>query len=281
MNKKKWTNGDTTLLIDLYPISTDNELIKAFNGRTLTSIKVKAKKMKLKKTKEAEFKNRSNATSGEKNGMFGKDHVLKNKTYDDFYGLDESEQIKKKLSDNKKENYRDISGDKNPMFGKIPYNKGHKMSQEIKNFLSKKAIERYKNLSDDEKEKRKKIWFEKVFSKKYDKNKRTKPELIFENLLNDLGVDFIPQTPVNYYLVDYTVNKLAFEIHGDYWHGNPLIFNNEKLTKTQIKNINRDKRKKICLEKCGYTVFYFWEFDLIKNNKICQQKLKEILDATS
>jgi len=49
MNKKTWNDNDILLLIKFYPEKTDVELQKLFPDRTLISIKVKAKKLKLKK----------------------------------------------------------------------------------------------------------------------------------------------------------------------------------------------------------------------------------------
>jgi len=280
MNGKIWNDNDILLLIKSYPEKIDAELEKLFPNRTLTSIKVKAKKLKLKKTYEANTKNRSLAQSGEKNAMYGKKSKLKNKTYVEVYGEDKSNIIKDKLSVYRKNNPIDISGDKNPMYGKTPYNKGCKTTEKIKKLLSEKAIERYKNLSDDEKNKRKNLWIEKVLLPLIKNKNKTKPELIFEGLLNTLNINYEPQKPIGFYVVDYCVGDKVFEVQGDYWHGNPDFYDYLKLSKTQKNNIRRDKSKKTYLQNNGYQVFYFWENDLIKNENTLNN-LKLILDENT
>jgi very-short-patch-repair endonuclease len=265
MNKKTWNDNDILLLIKFYPEKTDVELQKLFPDRTLISIKVKAKKLKLKKNYEANIKNRSFTHSGEKNAMYGKKSKLKDKTYLEVYGEDKSNLIKDKLSIYRKNNPIDMSGDKNPMYGKEPHNKGCKTTEKIKKLLSKKAIERYKNLSNNEKNKRKNLWVEKVLLPLINNKIKTKPELIFESLLITLNIKYEPQKPIDFYVVDYCVGNKVFEVQGDYWHGNPEFYDYSKLSKTQKNNIRRDKAKKTYLENNGYQVFYFWENDLKKN----------------
>lgn len=52
---------------------------------------------------------------------------------------------------------------------------------------------------------------------------------------------------------------------GDYWHANPKIYVDKKLTEAQIKNIDRDKRKNTLLKTKSINFIRFWECD-IKNN---------------
>lgn len=277
MNKKTWSNTEVELLINFYPNSTDNELIELLPSRTLVSIKVKAKKLKLKKTNDAKFKNRSLSHTGEKNGMFGKKNPLNGSTYDDFYGIEKSDMIKNKLSEYRNNNPIKLFGEKNGMFGKKPYNYGSHLSQEVKDILSKKAIIRYENLSDEEKEKRRELWINNVLIPLMSNKIKTKPEFVFENMLKELNILYEQQKPIGFYVVDYCVNNIIFEIQGDYWHGNPLFYDTLNLSVTQKKNIARDKAKKTFLENRGYFVYYFWENDLIKNIDECKKEIKNIL----
>jgi hypothetical protein len=68
---------------------------------------------------------------GEKNGMFGKIPVTKGKTYDEFFGIEKSTEIKKKLSEN----------------ANIP-NKGKRMSKEFCDNISKSIYVWYENNKD-------------------------------------------------------------------------------------------------------------------------------------
>jgi G:T-mismatch repair DNA endonuclease (very short patch repair protein) len=280
MNKITWSKEEIDNLINKYPNSCDDELIEMYPNRTLVSIKVKAKKLKLKKTKEAEFINRSKAHTGNNNGMFGKTNKLKGKKYSDVYGVEKSDEIKSKLSEYRKNNPIDVKGEKNPMFGKIPKNKGTKQTDEVKKNLSLKAIERYKNLSTEEKEKRKNLWIEKVLIPLLNNKKKTKPELVFEKLLDSLNIEFNDEVPIGFYIVDYLINDIIFEIQGDYWHANPKYYDINLINKTQTNNVNRDKSKKTYLTNRGYKVFYIWE-DEFKNEELVKNKIKEILNGTA
>lgn len=98
-----------------------------------------------------------------------------------------------------------------------------------------------------------------------------KLELEGRNILINLGLelnkDFKEQVLIkNKFLVDiYIKNKnLIIQWDGDYWHGNPNLYN--IFSKHQIKRKGNDKGQNKYLEKCGYKILRFWEFD-IKNNK--------------
>jgi G:T-mismatch repair DNA endonuclease (very short patch repair protein) len=66
-------------------------------------------------------------------------------------------------------------------------------------------------------------------------------------------------------------SKTIFEFHGDYWHGNPSVFNSEDVnnsTKTTFgelyeKTLERQKM----IESLGYRVVVMWESDWKKFKK--------------
>jgi hypothetical protein len=130
MNKISWTDTEIEILCNCFSNKTNEKLIKLFPDRIYTSIKLKAKRLKLKKNKETEFKNRSIANKGEKNSMWGKVSVKRGKTYDEYYGNDKSSIIKKKLR---------ISN-----INKINLNK--KENHQIMPFYNRKACEYFNNL---------------------------------------------------------------------------------------------------------------------------------------
>jgi len=77
-------------------------------------------------------------------------------------------------------------------------------------------------------------------------------------------------------------NNTIYEFHGDYWHGNPKVFNEDgineitKLTYKELydKTLIRDNK----IKELGYNLVTIWENDWKKINnsiKILQQKFKK------
>ena len=73
------------------------------------------------------------------------------------------------------------------------------------------------------------------------------------------------------YSYDFYYNNILIEFNGDYWHGNPKIYNEDKIFsrhgyELKITDIwNNDKRKKEFAEQLGYTVITIWEQDYRNN----------------
>lgn len=98
----------------------------------------------------------------------------------------------------------------------------------------------------------------------------TKPQIIINHLLENKNINYKNEEPFIYYSVDnYLSNyNLIIEVMGDYWHGNPLKF--EQLNDTQYKNIIRDNLKRKFIQKYyGVNILYLWEHDILKNLDIC------------
>jgi len=61
---------------------------------------------------------------------------------------------------------------------------------------------------------------------------------------------------------------ILYEFNGDFWHGNPEIYNandiNERTHTTFGELYNKTVQKKITLEAAGYTVISIWENDWLK-----------------
>jgi len=273
--KIKWTNNDIDKLINNFSNSTDIELIDLFNNRTLESIKVKAKRLKLHRNKDIQFKNRKNSHIGNKNGMYGRKSDKLGKTYEEYYGKEKSGTIKNKLSVKKKDN-RNYVGNKNGMYGKIPYNKGKTTSNDIKNKISV-GIKRYwNNLTEVEYNKRKNKLREDWIKKRNKYSEiDTIPEKITENLLIELNIQYIKKKNIGYYNCDFIIDNKIIEVQGDYWHANPIMYENHD--KIQEKNYKRDKRKLKYLNNNGYYVLLLWEYDLKNNIDYCRLKLKKFI----
>jgi len=99
------------------------------------------------------------------------------------------------------------------------------------------------------------------------KNKFTKPELIVYEYLQNNNIACIPQHPMcDRFVVDFFIPSLnmVIEVLGDYWHGNPLKYTDDKLTEKQLKTREKDKIKMDFLTKEGFKVHMIWENDIYK-----------------
>jgi G:T-mismatch repair DNA endonuclease (very short patch repair protein) len=106
--------------------------------------------------------------------------------------------------------------------------------------------------------------------------RQTMPEKIVEDMLKKLCVDYSKEVYIKFhqFICDFIVDDVVIEVQGDYWHGNPLFYQDHQLDRIQLINVNKDKRKKEVLNSLGYNVFYLWENDLIKSHDKCFENLK-------
>lgn len=106
-----------------------------------------------------------------------------------------------------------------------------------------------------------------ITAKLNQKNKFTKPEIIVYDYIQKLNIICIPQHPMcNRFVVDFFIPSLnmVIEVLGDYWHGNPLKYSDDKITEKQLKHRQKDKFKMDYLIKEGYEVHMIWENDIYK-----------------
>ena len=116
-------------------------------------------------------------------------------------------------------------------------------------------------------------------NKKY---KKTIPEKLTEDQLVKMNI------PHTYNKIiqkvgqfDFTISdNILLEVHGDYWHGNPLIYGEGKrpLNERQLYKQRRDKEKKTLAERIGHRVFYIWETDIKNENWKVLYEIKRLLD---
>jgi hypothetical protein len=110
----------------------------------------------------------------------------------------------------------------------------------------------------------------------------TKPQMITNALLDELDVEYINEHEFKYYSVDnYLVDcDLIIEVMGDYWHGNPTMYEYEKLYTPQIKSIIRDKSKTSFINNnYGIKILCLWETDLKNNPKLCKSLISEYIQS--
>ena len=98
-------------------------------------------------------------------------------------------------------------------------------------------------------------------------NKMTEPERVFSEMMNEIEVEFETQKVISNKIYDFYIpsKNMIVEIHGDYWHANPLIYENKELNKTQIRNVKNDKFKTTLAKGSGYSFYVLWEYDLNNN----------------
>ena len=82
---------------------------------------------------------------------------------------------------------------------------------------------------------------------------RSNLEVEVENVLIKSKVKFKRQIVLSNYVYDFAIKYLGdwylLEVHGDFWHYNPRIpINKKRITKVQIKNLNRDVSKEQVLK---------------------------------
>ena len=142
MVNKHWSLEEEDILIALWGSKTADELTYLLPGRTIDGIKVHAKRLGLKRSREFTAELKSRNMRGEKNPMYGKPGV--------FLGKSLSAGTRKKISDSRKGSVG-LCGNKNPRYGKPGTMLGKKASPETckKISLGKKRF--YQALSEEEK----------------------------------------------------------------------------------------------------------------------------------
>jgi very-short-patch-repair endonuclease len=169
----------------------------------------------------------------------------------------------------------DHSGEKNPMFGKIPWNKGlNKYNTQSILISSQKQSKRRKDDWNKKSPKEKQEIINRLNRMMIQSKSPTKIEIKMLNFLIDEKIDFIKNYSVGVFLVDFFLpeHNLVIECDGDYWHANPDFVKDKKLTKPQLKTIDRDIRKNEELMKRGIRFLRFWEREI--NYKFDDVKIK-------
>lgn len=111
----------------------------------------------------------------------------------------------------------------------------------------------------------------------------TKPQIITNQILDNLDIKYENEYDCKYYAVDnYLVDyNLMIEVMGDYWHSNPLSYENtDQLNEVQRTRITKDKAKHTyLLNNFNINVLYLWETDLYVNPELCEELIKKYIDC--
>ncbi len=83
----------------------------------------------------------------------------------------------------------------------------------------------------------------------------------------------------NKFCVDFYIPRgnIVIEALGDYWHGNPLKYDESTMNELQIKNKHRDKARFAYLKRCGYVLFAIWEHDVNTDIERAMQPITEYM----
>ena len=124
----------------------------------------------------------------------------------------------------------------------------------------------------------------------------TKPEQEFKKIVNEMGLgvrfpediqealelrgdehgELFFQYPIQRYVCDFVDIKLGivFRVNGDFWHANPILYNQATLTVIQKNNVRQDRNCRIFLEKKGWVVCDVWESEIYWNKAQVRDKIR-------
>lgn len=99
----------------------------------------------------------------------------------------------------------------------------------------------------------------------------TEPENKVEQIFNKNNINFIRNKKIKKYFVDFYLPKfnMGLEVDGDFWHCNPLIFQNDYFHPIKMKMAKEiwksDKKRHSNIVKSGITLNRIWESEISEN----------------
>ena len=170
---------------------------------------------------------------------------IKNKSFDEFYGEERAELIRKNQSEAAKK--REKHG-----------HTGKKHTEATKKLLAEKTI--------------------KILSERKNKVSKIQMEL-FEILKNHFSTQRVElEYGLGYYSVDiaFPEFKLAIEVDGDYYHVNEAKGYTAE-SKIQRRNLNNDAQKNKFYEYSGWICLRFWESEIKENVNFVVERIETVL----
>lgn len=103
----------------------------------------------------------------------------------------------------------------------------------------------------------------------------SKIQLKINNILDRNNISYDREYIIKYYAVDnyLTDVNLIVEVMGDYWHTNPLRYNENKyqINEIQQKGLQHDKQKHTYIKTHNnIEILYLWETDINNNLDLCE-----------
>jgi len=110
-------------------------------------------------------------------------------------------------------------------------------------------------------------------------DKMTAPERVFSDMMKELGIECICQKVIGNKIYDFYIpsKNMLVEVDGDYFHGNPLIYESKDLNKMQIRNMKNDKFKNVLAKGNGYKLERVWENELHNDYSTQKKRFKKLL----
>lgn len=102
--------------------------------------------------------------------------------------------------------------------------------------------------------------------------KMSKPEIKVEKWLKENKIDYeyspIMSNGKRNFQFDFIVHKkrILIEVQGDYWHGNPLFYDENELNEHQLKKIELDKLKVQYAKDHNFQLIPIWENEIDNND---------------
>lgn len=114
----------------------------------------------------------------------------------------------------------------------------------------------------------------------------TRPNRIIGDLLKRIGIPFKYEQPIeDICRTDILIlnEQIAIEIDGDYWHSNPLIYQDRSLTYSQSSNKINDqiKQQQLKSKYPDFKIIRLWESDIYFKILECAQKILNCLPQYS
>lgn len=109
----------------------------------------------------------------------------------------------------------------------------------------------------------------------------TNPQIIVNNLLDAMRIEYENEKSYKYYSVDnYLVDyNLIIEVMGDFWHCNPLKYF-DNFHNIQKKRIPKDKAKHTYIkDKYNIEILYLWENDIYNQPYLCKRLIKKYIQS--
>ncbi|MGF9741430.1 hypothetical protein ABEX38_29110 [Priestia megaterium] len=147
--------------------------------------------------------------------------------------------------------------------------------------MTKKLQEGHKKFFEtpEGKAKRQEIAIKSVLSQK-DKGFKSSLEIGVAELLDELGLKYEEQKEMYFWVVDFYLPEydLVIEANGDYWHANPMQYNESNMTSHQKSRRTRDAKLKAYIQGVKRHKFLaIWEYDFYNN---IEEVIKNIREYT-
>ena len=108
----------------------------------------------------------------------------------------------------------------------------------------------------------------------------TKPQIIINELLDEMGIKYDNEANFTYYSIDNYLPdyNLIIEVMGDYWHSSPLKYSLDNINDMQKRRIIKDKAKHTYIKNnYNIEILYLWENDIYENIDLCKKLISSYI----